>query len=48
MTNFALDAPFRYGPVPIGNQAYFVADDGVHGQELWRADGTAAVPLREL
>jgi ELWxxDGT repeat protein len=26
----------------VGNQLFFLADDGVHGQALWRSDGTAA------
>ena len=30
------------GMVAIGSTAYFTADDGVHGLELWKSDGTAA------
>ncbi len=27
-------------PVRVGNRVYFIADDGIHGYELWVTDGT--------
>ncbi len=33
---------FPQGFTVVGNTVYFAADDGVHGQELWTTDGTAA------
>src|SRR5262249_34349329 len=31
-----------YQPTLANGVLYFVADDGVHGRELWQTDGTAA------
>src|SRR5262245_60594761 len=30
------------GLVAIGSTAYFTADDGINGRELWKTSGTAA------
>ena len=39
-TGVALLSPTDF--VVIGSTAYFSANDGTHGQELWKTDGTAA------
>jgi ELWxxDGT repeat protein len=36
------DPPLPFDPVVLGDQAFFVASDGVHGWEIWRTDGTAS------
>ncbi|MDP2176318.1 MAG: hypothetical protein Q8K70_10460 [Bacteroidota bacterium] len=30
----------QYGHTPSGNVLFFVADDGINGEELWKTDGT--------
>jgi ELWxxDGT repeat protein len=34
------------GLTPIGDTLYFVADDGSHGRELWKSDGTTNGTVR--
>ena len=33
-------------PVVVGSRAYFLADDGVHGKEIWSYDGANVTPVR--
>ena len=41
-TNPATFSSWPSGFVTIGSTTYFTADDGIHGRELWKNDGTAA------
>lgn len=38
----------REGTASAGGFAYFVADDGVRGRELWRTDGVSTVLARDI
>src|SRR5262249_42950580 len=42
-TKGPFDSQYSFGElVALGNRVVFVANDGVHGRELWTSDGTEA------
>ena len=38
----SLDSAAISNLITIGSRVFFAVDDGVHGQELWTSNGTAA------
>src|SRR5690242_14479055 len=36
------DDSFPSNLTPVGTTTFLTADDGVHGEELWKTDGTSA------
>ena len=39
---YASDYEYSNGPINVAGTLFFIANDGVNGQELWKTDGTAA------